>query len=68
MLYEVITANVAVIGQKGESIDEFKPGAEPVAETLQAEEPIEESPKVFEFEVEESEDGARVRISSYNFV
>jgi len=58
-----VLANVAVIGQKGESIDEFKPGAEPVAETLQAEEPIEESPKVFEFEVEESEDGARVRIS-----
>jgi len=58
-----VLANVAVIGQKGESIDEFKPGAEPVAETVQAEEPIEGSPKVFEFEVEESEDGARIRIS-----
>ncbi|HPF52134.1 MAG TPA: dihydrolipoamide acetyltransferase family protein [Draconibacterium sp.] len=58
-----VLTNVAVIGQKGESIDEFKPGAEPAAETVQAEEPIEESPKVFEFEVEESEDGARIRIS-----
>ena len=58
---------IAVIGQKGESVDEFRPGKAPVPETESLneakEETVEETPKVYEFEVSENEDGARVRIS-----
>ena len=59
-----VLTNVAVIGNEGESIDEFKPGSAS-AEDKPAEdkkEEVEESPKVFEFEVEESGD-KRIRIS-----
>lgn len=58
-----VLANVAVIGQKGEDIDEFKPGSEQVAPAEPIQDLVEESPKVIEFEVEESDASARVRIS-----
>jgi pyruvate dehydrogenase E2 component (dihydrolipoamide acetyltransferase) len=57
-----VLSNVAVIGQKGESFDEFKPGNE-----ISAEKPTEilneEAPKVIEFEMEVQETGSRIRIS-----
>jgi len=61
-----VLTNVAVIGQKGESTDQFKPGAETAsneapAEATKAE--SEDAPKVVEFDVEENEAGARIRIS-----
>ena len=58
-----VLTNVAVIGNKGESFDEFIPGGEisekeePEKETVK-----EEAPKVVEFEVEETDD-KRIRIS-----
>lgn len=60
-----VLTNVAVIGQKGESIDEFKPGSEAPQsiETEKPEETAEDSPKVFEFEVEDGESASRIRIS-----
>ncbi|MCK3682729.1 dihydrolipoamide acetyltransferase family protein [Maribellus sp. YY47] len=58
-----VLTNVAVIGKKGESIDEFKPGASAGDEENTPETPAEEAPKVFEFEVEEEQSGARLRIS-----
>ncbi|MFV0592788.1 MAG: dihydrolipoamide acetyltransferase family protein [Draconibacterium sp.] len=62
-----VLTNVAVIGKKGESVDEFKPGAETATEETPAEksseETVEEAPKVFEFEVDENEAGSRIRIS-----
>lgn len=60
-----VLTNVAVIGQKGESIDEFKPGSETPqnAEPEEKEETTEDSPKVFEFEVEDGESDSRIRIS-----
>jgi len=58
-----VLTNVAVIGAKGENIDEFKPGSKPDTATETAEETVEESPKVFEFEVDEKESGDRIRIS-----
>ena len=59
-----VLVNVAVIGQKGENTDEFKPGVEPASETAASQEELaEDSPKVFEFEVEENEEGTRIRIS-----
>jgi pyruvate dehydrogenase E2 component (dihydrolipoamide acetyltransferase) len=57
-----VLVNVAVIGNKGESVDEFKPGSEGAEETP-AEEVVEETPKVIEFDVEESASDARIRIS-----
>ena len=58
-----VLTNVAVIGAKGENIDEFKPGSKPDTANETAEETVEESPKVFEFEVDEKESGDRIRIS-----
>ncbi len=58
-----VLTNVAVIGKKGESIEEFKPGASE-GEAEEAPEAVtEDAPKVIEFEVEEDQAGARVRIS-----
>ena len=60
-----VLTNVAVIGKKGESVDEFKPGSETEAdaEPEKPAETVEESPKVFEFEVEDSDTDSRIRIS-----
>lgn len=58
-----VLTNVAVIGAKGENIDEFKPGSKPDTATETAEETVEESPKVFKFEVDEKDSGDRIRIS-----
>jgi len=58
-----VLTNVAVIGKEGESVEEFKPGAAPEKEEVPKEETIEDSPKVYEFEVEEHESGSRIRIS-----
>lgn len=58
-----VLANVAVIGKQGESIEGFRPRAESITDTAPVQEAIDESPKVFEFEVEETETGARIRIS-----
>ncbi len=57
-----VLTNVAVIGQKGESFEEFKPGNESanVKEKAKTEE---ESPKVIEFEVEDETTDKRIRIS-----
>lgn len=58
-----VLTNVAVIGKKGESIEEFKPGASE-GEAEEAPEAVtEDAPKVIEFEVEEDQAGARLRIS-----
>jgi len=57
-----VLSNVAVIGQKGESFDEFKPGNETSAEKP-TEILNEEAPKVIEFEMEVHETGSRIRIS-----
>ena len=60
-----VLVNVAVLGKKGESFEEFNPKtetttpkAEPAEETR-----VEESPKVIEFEVEDSSPNKRLRIS-----
>ncbi len=59
-----VLSNVAVIGQKGESIDKFTPGGtEEKAVAPPKENKEEESPKVIEFDVEEDESGKRIRIS-----
>lgn len=58
-----VLTNVAVIGNEGESFDEFKPGNEPAEKTEEAKTETEESPKVIEFEMEESISGNRIRIS-----
>lgn len=57
-----VLTNVAVIGNEGESVAEFAPGAEQTEETP-AEEVTEEAPKVVEFEVPENTSDARIRIS-----
>ena len=57
-----VLTNVAVIGKEGESIEEFVPGGASAEEKSAEKEAAEESPKVFEFEVEESGD-KRIRIS-----
>lgn len=59
-----VLSNVAVIGQKGESFDEFAPGSSDheVASPAQ-EEKEEEAPKVIEFDVEDDGSGSRIRIS-----
>ncbi len=59
-----VLTNVAVIGRKGESFDQFAPGG--TDENIVAppqEEKEEESPKVIEFDVEEDASGKRIRIS-----
>ncbi len=57
-----VLVNVAVIGKKGESIDEFSPGT-----TLTEDKPevkvADEAPKVIEFEVEIDPTDMRIRIS-----
>lgn len=58
-----VLTNVAVIGKKGESIEEFKPGVPEETGEKAPEEIAEEAPKVIEFEVEEDQAGARIRIS-----
>lgn len=58
-----VLTNVAVIGKKGESIEEFKPGASEGEAEKAPEAVTEEAPKVIEFEVEEDQAGARLRIS-----
>lgn len=57
-----VLVNVAVIGNKGESFDEFMPGAETTAE-IQPEKEVEEAPKVIEFEVEDESPDKHIRIS-----
>lgn len=57
-----VLVNVAVIGKKGESVDELKPGGKLVEETTEAK-PAEDSPKVIEFEVEQDLNEQRIRIS-----
>lgn len=57
-----VLVNVAVLGNKDESFDEFNPGGE----SLEEETPIaenEETPKVIEFEVEDTSPNKRIRIS-----
>lgn len=56
-----VLTNVAVIGEAGESIDEFVPGN--AAETDDQDESVEEAPKVIEFEVEAEQEQKRIRIS-----
>lgn len=58
-----VLTNVAVIGKKGESIEEFKPGASEGEAEKAPEAVTEETPKVIEFEVEEDRAGTRLRIS-----
>ena len=60
-----VLVNVAVLGKKGESFEEFNPKTEtttPKAEPVK-EIRVEESPKVIEFEVEDSSPNKRLRIS-----
>ena len=57
-----VLVNVAVIGNKDESFDEFKPGGKPVEEKNEVK-PVEDAPKVIEFEVEQDLNEHRIRIS-----
>jgi pyruvate dehydrogenase E2 component (dihydrolipoamide acetyltransferase) len=57
-----VLTNVAVIGQKGEPVEAFRPGNSPAGEAP-AEVEAEEAPKVIEFDMEEQEPGSRIRIS-----
>ncbi|MCD6354823.1 MAG: 2-oxo acid dehydrogenase subunit E2 [Prolixibacteraceae bacterium] len=57
-----VLTNVAVIGKKGESFEEFKPGGKTTEEETPAER-VEEAPKVVEFEVESNSPDKRIRIS-----
>ena len=57
-----VLTNIAVIGQKGESVDEFRP--EKTSESKpQDTETSEEISTVIEFEIENAEPGGKVRIS-----
>lgn len=61
-----VLTNVAVIGNKGESTDEFAPGSAKVFSADEAEKSegkAEEIPSVIEFDIEEHESGKRIRIS-----
>jgi pyruvate dehydrogenase E2 component (dihydrolipoamide acetyltransferase) len=61
-----VLANVAVIGDEGEPVDEFAPNNESISSTemdSKPEEKEEELPKVIEFDVDENETGKRIRIS-----
>lgn len=57
-----VLSNVAVIGQNGESFDEFRPGNE-ISDEKPTEMLNEEAPKVIEFDMEVQETGSRIRIS-----
>lgn len=57
-----VLVNVAVIGEKGESFDEFMPGNRPTEEEPE-QEAQEEAPKVIEFEVEDESPDKHIRIS-----
>lgn len=57
-----VLVNVAVIGTKGESVEEFKPGSAPVIEQS-AEKASEPAAKVVEFEVDLDVSDKRLRIS-----
>lgn len=57
-----VLVNVAVIGKKGESFEEFMPGGEP-SEEKPEEKAGDEAPKVIEFEVEIDPTDQRIRIS-----
>jgi len=57
-----VLVNVAVIGKKGESIEEFSSLTETAVEPVEVAE-VEETPKVIEFEVEVDTTDKRVRIS-----
>lgn len=57
-----VLVNVAVIGAKGESVEEFKPGGAPVIE-LPFEKASESTAKVVEFEVDLDVSDKRIRIS-----
>ena len=57
-----VLANVAVIGSAGESFDEFLPG-NAASQSVHESKPIEDSPKVVEFEVEIGTENSRLRIS-----
>jgi pyruvate dehydrogenase E2 component (dihydrolipoamide acetyltransferase) len=57
-----VLVNVAVLGAKGESFDEFNPGGEAAAQEAPVE-TAEEAPKVIEFEVEDNSPNKRIRIS-----
>ena len=57
-----VLMNVAVIGKKGESFEEFKPGGTPVEDKTEAK-TVEDAPKVIEFEVEQDLNEHRIRIS-----
>ncbi len=58
-----VLTNVAVIGEEGESIEEFRPGGEAETEETAPEETVDEAPKVVEFEVEDNSPDKRIRIS-----
>jgi pyruvate dehydrogenase E2 component (dihydrolipoamide acetyltransferase) len=66
-----VLTNVAVLGKKGESFEEFNPKGDASAVAITAEEApeevpepaAEESPKVIEFEVETDSSGRHLRIS-----
>lgn len=57
-----VLVNVAVIGKKGESFNEFMPGGEPTEEKHEPKSQ-DEAPKVIEFEVEIDSTDKRIRIS-----
>ena len=57
-----VLVNVAVLGNKGESFDEFKPGVVPVKEKSEVK-TQEKASKVIEFEVEDESPNKRIRIS-----
>ena len=57
-----VLVNVAVIGKKGESFEEFMPGGEPTEEKHE-QKSQDEAPKVVEFEVEIDPAENRIRIS-----
>lgn len=57
-----VLANVAVIGEKGESFDEFMPAGGPTEEKRE-QKSQDEAPKVIEFEVEIDPTNKRIRIS-----
>lgn len=57
-----VLTNVAVIGKEGEPVEEFRPGNAAAVGKPEENEEVEESPKVIEFEMDESSD-KRIRIS-----
>ncbi len=57
-----VLVNVAVIGKKGESFDEFMPGSA-IETSIDEPSKVEETPKVIEFEVEDESPDKHIRIS-----